>query len=212
MRRPPRYVSQAAGLEYIEMPKSGCTSIKAALLQTDGHTVRDGGHAHCHNAFEQVPDDWRPRLLFTFVRHPFDRLVSNYCEKLQKDLAKRLRGKCPLPPNAPFLDWARWVCTQDPATVDRHWRPAKLLIDHARRKPQAVYRFEGLAHYWETVLRPPFAPLGPLPHMNPSPGKKAWTGYYCPESADLAAKFYAADLREWRYQLPATTPKPKATT
>lgn len=202
------YASLTAGVEYVEIPKSACTAIKAALLATDGWEVNDGGHAHCHQAFERIPAEWKPKLRFTFVRHPLDRLVSCYCEKLQRDLARRLVGRCPLPPDAPFVDWALWVCSQPVRGCDRHWAPA---VEILRRRggsldPPVVYRWEGLAHYWDEVLRPVYG-LATLDSPDPSvvnrsPGKRPWTSYYCPRSIAAAANFYADDLERWEYQLP----------
>ena len=146
------YASLNAGLEYAELPKCACTAIKAALLHSDGHDVTDGFNAHCHRAFDQIPRDWQPALTFTVVRNPFDRLVSAYVEKLQKGLAPRLVGNCPLPASASFDHWVQWVTDQPPEQLDRHWRPQADVLKR-RRTPNLILPFEHLGAAWERQPR-----------------------------------------------------------
>lgn len=199
------FASLNAGVEYLEIPKVACTAIKAALLETDGHTPRDGGHAHCHRHFEQIPLDWEPEMVFTFVRHPLDRLVSAYVEKLQKGLAHRLGGGCPLPPSASFLEWCRWIDRQNPRHLDRHWLSQSLVLERRAKQPDVILKFEELPQAWN-LIRTRFPPLKPLAVWNKSDGKRPWQTYYCEESLAIAMRVFRGDMDRWAYAPPEEIP------
>jgi len=197
-----RNVSYKANLEYVEVKKVACTSIKDALLRTDGEVASTGGQIHCHRQWDRVPRDWRAKHTFTFVRHPFDRLVSAYTEKLRGDIARMLKGNCPLSPDASFLEWVRWVTSKHPAHADGHWIPQTIVLKRRRAvAPETCYRFENIIVEWIN-LQHRFPPLVELPRHNVSRVDDPWQGYYCGESIDLAKKFYESDLREWGYKVP----------
>lgn len=201
------FFSIAAGVQYLETTKAACTSIKLALLASDGLTG-DEWFAHLAERWRQMPDDFEPSIVFTFVRNPFDRLVSAWAEKLRGDKAKLLRGRCPLDPSAPFADFARWVCDQDADQVDRHWGLMGDAIDRQARIHQvdpaavAVFHFEDLADAW----RDTFEPMGLPPIATTNQAERGdWLDYYDCELVDLVAAFYAADLDRFGYHQP--TPK-----
>jgi len=188
----------ACGVEYLEIAKAGCCSIKAALLAADGIRVGGGGmHEHPH--WREIPADWKPKLTFTVVRHPLDRLRSAYYEKLQRGLAKNLKGNCPLPKEASFSQWVQWVTKQDPAVVDRHWAPQAVVLDRYKsrdkREPQWVGRFEHLGAYWRWLQE--LHGLPDLLHYNKS--TKAKEATYSHGLVDQAARFYMPDLRRFGY-------------
>jgi len=189
------FVSLKAGVEYLEIPKVACTSIKFALLRTDGLEAIDGNHAHSHRHWESIPDEFKPTLVFSFVRHPFDRLISSYVEKLKTGSAKQLCG-CPLPFDASFEEWVRWVVSNRP---DRHWAPQSSIMDRRRAKPDVVYRFEKLAPTWE-ILQSHFG-LADLPHENKSREPDDDTHFWHDaETVRLAREFYREDFERFGYE------------
>lgn len=198
------FVSLKCGVEYVENAKVACTAIKAALLEADGHgRPVDGGMAHCHRAWDQVPRDWQARHVFTFVRNPLDRLVSSYVEKLGRDLARRLGGNCPLPPTAEFRDWARWVTRQHPAKADRHWAPQiRNLRRHRRpgRLEPVTYRWELIETHWGYLVADYGLPT--LARWNVSANRRPWQAYYRDRAIIRAvADYYREDLDRWGYQV-----------
>ena len=73
-------------LVYYAIPKTGCTTVKSLLLEAEGHAVPDDDEM-IHSYYEKnEPNASAPRFRdyfrFTFVRNPWDRLVSCYCNKV----------------------------------------------------------------------------------------------------------------------------------
>lgn len=192
-----RFISLVAGVEYILVEKAACTAIKAALLDTDNLGCEDDVHAHVHPAWTQVHGDWRPRLTFTCVRHPLDRLVSAYESKLKTGDAAKLLGACELPQDAPFAQWVEWVCMQAAEQVDPHWAPQTTVLQARGGVPQFTLRFEKLRDQW-LQLRTAFG-LAPLERRNVTRFRGPWQSYYDQRSLKLAKRFYAADLARWGY-------------
>lgn len=192
-----RFVSLKAGVEYILIEKAACTAIKASLLATDWQACDDDLHAHVHPAWTRDLGDWRPRLTFTCVRHPLDRLVSAFESKLRTGDAARLLGACELPQDAPFCDWVRWVCMQAQEQVDPHWAPQSVIL-RARGRPQFTMRFEKLRDQWPQ-LAAGFG-LAPLERRNATRFRGPWESYYDAESLRMAARYYEEDLARWGYR------------
>lgn len=187
------------GVGYLEMPKVACSSIKAALLEADGYGRLTDDRMHEHRHFNEIPHDFTPGFVFTFVRHPIDRLASSYWEKLRSGKARRLKGNCPLSLEASPLDWIRWVASQDPHACDRHWRPQSIWIDQSNVKLDLIGRYESLGHQWAR-LRRDFA-LPELRKLNMSAHPR-WQELFCGEALALATEFYNCDFKGFGYVVP----------
>lgn len=187
------------GVGYLEMPKVACSSIKAALLEADGFDQLTGDGMHEHRHFNEIPHSFKPRFIFTFVRHPIDRLASSYWEKLRSGKAERLQGNCRLPTGASPLDWIRWVAAQDPQRCDRHWRPQSVWIDQSRAKLDLIGRYESIHQQWKR-LRIEFD-LPPLPMLNVS-SRPPWQDLFRGEALALATEFYNCDLKGFDHVRP----------
>lgn len=204
MRR--RWRSTKAKLEYLEIPKAACSSIKSALLHTDGLAMKDGGHMHANRHWRERPE-WQPLLCFTFVRHPLDRLRSAYYDKLQTGDAAAMGGSCPLHTTATFGAWVDWVTSQPAERCDKHWMPQAFLLERyareGRPKPTLIGRVETITEQWAQLQRT--YPLAPLPHFRRSrPFKKA---VYTKKAIAKATQFYRPDFDAFGY-----TPLPKKIT
>ena len=126
---------------YVTNPKVGCSSIIWTLrsFQSGDPTTPDSvgeihartGAAHlrppsAEQARELLGD--RSRFTFTFVRNPFDRLMSCYLQKIRRDTPERtklfsLLKKTPdLELEIPFTTFIEAIETQDPEEMDPHWR------------------------------------------------------------------------------------------
>lgn len=187
-----RYFSLSCGVEYVEVPKCASTSIKVALARSDGANCEE--YPHACGRWRRCPGDFIPCAVFTFVRHPLSRLRSAWREKLKSGKAKRLGGSCPLPVTASFAEWVAWVVGQPAASLDKHWKPQSLLL--SRHRIDIVCKLERLAEDWGR-LREEFG-LPPLPALNRSGHQEEPLDWM---TRDMIARFYAADLRHYDYEL-----------
>lgn len=197
------FYSLRCGVEYQEVPKVACTSVKATLLASDGLGCRDGDHAHTHPHWDELPPGWKAGLVFTIVRHPLDRLVSAFIEKCKTGKAKRLVGNCQLPPDCTFADWCQWVCKQKPTAVDRHWKPQHLVLNRKHPQPDLVMKLETISDQWQQLQESHGLP--DLLRMNQAaPGTRLpqWWLYYTPQLMMMACDFYQGDLEAFDYSAP----------
>ena len=191
-----RFISQQVGVEYLEIPKVACSSIKAALLIADG--IKFHGDGMHNNKLWQRTHITLPSKSFTFVRHPCDRLESTWREKCRTGKAKIIDPSCDVPTTASFAEWVDWVTAQDPRKCNKHWQPQSLILEHYQTQPDFIGRFETLINDWER-LRESHSGLPELPHINSSDNHDPidWDGI----TLDKAAQFYAEDLNRWGYTL-----------
>lgn len=190
------YYSLSCGVRYIEVPKCASTSIKLALLESDGLREMFGEYPHACRRWRNVPGYFKPCIVFTFVRHPVDRLLSSWREKLQTGKAKQLGGACPLPTTATFGEWVEWITNQKPISADPHWRP-QVLILRIEKWPDFIGNVETLTADWHRLMNEYGLP--PLPHANPS--ADAQRPQITPQTLGRIAKFYAEDFQAFGYTI-----------
>lgn len=188
------YFSLSCGVQYIEVPKCASTSIKLALLESDGLREQLGAYPHACRRWRAVPGYFRPCVVFTFVRHPLERLLSAWREKLQTGKARHLGGACPLLTTASFDEWVQWITSQQPTAVDKHWRPQARILRN-QNWPDFIGKIENLTADWQRLMDEYGLP--PLPHANESADTQR------PEISAVTlgriANFYAEDLQAFGY-------------
>lgn len=146
---------------YFVIQKTGCSSVKRALAPLFGLDAPDGPTEvdrvmAVHDAFGdspyQIPHEGLLRrlrdgrlgdhLLFAFVRHPLDRLVSCYLQKLSDDGAQGLNryefAGQRLRKGMPSAEFARAVCRVPDRLADAHFR-SQHLTTHDGRRGDAVH-------------------------------------------------------------------------
>jgi hypothetical protein len=205
--RPSAILLPAQKLLYVPVPKVANRSIKAALAAAAGLPFADGQEPN----FETAPLAAVPHLTdyfrFTFVRHPLDRLLSCYAQKivlyarqLQMPLLFWRYGRR-FWPEMSFAEFVTAVAAIPDGRADRHFRSQHTFVyTGGRLAVDFVGRFEQLAQDWAQVQQQ--TGLGPLPHFNPSP-HKPFTEMYTPMLAQLAAARYRQDLALFAYEVAA---------
>lgn len=87
----PTHVFHGQGFVYVEVPKSGCSSVKHALTPFRlGYQWPDTHLARMHQHFgytyldsiDEVNKNWSDYFKFTVVRHPVRRFVSLFCDHI----------------------------------------------------------------------------------------------------------------------------------
>ncbi len=153
-------------MDFVHVPKTGGTSIVTALGIERGH----------YRASELQ----RPR--FAFVRHPLDRLVSQFVFGTQNPAKKMeqyrmgattLREFLLLPDNLLTAPQVYWI----DAEVDFLGRFERLTEDFARISHRP------LGHERKSIRGP-------------------WQDYFDPETLDMAVKRYRCDFDAFGYEIP----------
>lgn len=171
-----RCYCRKANIEYVEVTKAACSSIKAALLATDGQPYEASGLPHMSKHWLDAPSQ-RPTLLFTFIRDPVDRLLSSFRHKLQTGDAARLARNTISKDSTPD-EWAEWVMSQGIKTLDKHWGLQTSALNRYKRqvgsgRPIRLYKFENLRHTWDMLSST--YDLETLTHRNATSGPEKFS-------------------------------------
>lgn len=156
------HVSPAHRYIYVVNPKVGCSSILWTLQRLEsGDPDRQPARVGTIHAREQSPLQRPSQLgaaaeilrdgryfIFTFVRNPFDRLLSCYLQKIVRPTAQRrvalgLLGRAADDDRTITLaEFIHAIAAQSPAQMDPHWRPQWTQTLQAWARYDAVGRFE----------------------------------------------------------------------
>lgn len=141
------FISEIYNYGYIAVPKVACTSIKSYLWRLEQNNPAleiNSPHKFKTNPFKPLSKKFLmpsrggdPRLMertfFALVRHPTKRLVSSYKDKIlrveapqRREIEKILNIKRGAPIN--FSDFLAAIRSQDPSTLNPHWRPQSMLL------------------------------------------------------------------------------------
>ena len=215
---------------YFVVQKVACSSVKTALLplfdvRTDGYeTIRDDGTAglKIHKVFDGSKYQIRKRRLlerldgqyedyfkFAFVRNPWDRLVSCYCNKLSKygrGLKLPVDKDIELYPGMPFADFVEAVHTIPDSEANIHFQSQyKVICGSGGDRPilaDFVGRYENLQADFDFVAKR----IGgnqdlQLPHILRSRSRKnrPYTDFYDQRLRDLVYERFQEDVELFGY-------------
>lgn len=192
-------------LVYLSNPKVACSSILQTLtkdIMNDNSSI----HQYPFEKVHKVPKDMKDYHSFTFVRNPFERLVSCYKNKYQGDLEA---GKEQMSfdyyllgifrNDQGFERFARIVVRMPDCLSNRHFRSQyRLTHDYRGRKlVKEIGHMESMEEEF-SAIRDRFD-LGSLPHYNRT-REYSWRDYYTLETAQLVYKRYRQDIKTFGYQ------------
>lgn len=141
------FISGTYDYGYISVPKVACTSIKSYLWRlelNDPTLVINSPHKFKNNPFKPlnistlklskgVDPRLKGRAFFALVRHPTKRVVSSYKDKIlrvgapqRREVEKILNVERGTPIS--FADFLAAIRSQDPCTLNSHWRPQSMLL------------------------------------------------------------------------------------
>lgn len=198
--------SRSLGIAYYPIAKNACTSVKLALLESAGIKIqtRQEVHAKCPTwrsiriengilqfaAFEATSRS-AEFVRFAVIRHPLDRLVSCYANKV-------VQGESGLPPrHSAARNFEEFILLiSEDVLANEHFQPQVLSLP---ANLDVTLRFDSLKEDWDRMRSRFQLPLGRLSHQNQS-SHKPWKDVFTPQLQRLAEELYADDLRVY-YQL-----------
>lgn len=203
--------SEHLNLAYCPIPKNACSSVKLAILKeleidlagrplhdrlpTPGDWQLEPGRLRClpppvEASWNRLPGSFA----FVVVRHPLERLVSAFVNKV-------LDGRSGLTADwmalRHFPDFVARVVDTPPEELDEHMRPQSCFLGDFSF--DGFLRFEHLAEDWRLVqertgLREP------LGHLNAS-AHRDFEAYFDASLAQKVADYYAEDFRRLEYPI-----------
>lgn len=212
------YASDEHRFVYIETPKAGCTIVKLTLLELFPE-LYEGERpevSHAHRAFENTEHriskralaaglrdgEYEDHLCFSFVRNPWDRLLSCYRSKIRADVVALNRTEYEggvLYPGMTFREFAEVACATPDEDANMHFRAqapmlcgpgGNLLVDY-------VGRFESLSRDFAEVC----GRLGLNLELPPDTKsrKEDYRESYDARLQKMVARRYGVDIEKFGY-------------
>jgi hypothetical protein len=199
---------------FFPIPKAANTSLKTAFGSLIGIDVEGSLSAGISpfitkNRVIDFDDFWK----FTFVRNPWDRLVSCYSDKIKKDSCynnnRYINGVYVglaeygyFRAGMPFEEFACRVCDIPDLFADRHFVSQHILLTNKSGELMVdfVGRFENLEGDFKQVLSKIGHPNVSLPHARRTI-RKPFFEYYTPQLWHMVGERYAKDIEMFDYEL-----------
>lgn len=204
---------------YVPVPKVACSSIKRVIATIiDVEIPGDGANIHLANfpvidktALEQYENYWK----FSFVRNPWDRLVSCYSEKIKTDntfvgktnsfvkgVHKGLVKYDMFEANMPFDAFLKAVATISDHEADQHFRSQYTFLtdSHENLFLDFIGKFETMDADFRHVMRTLQAPPDITLQQSNKTHHKPYRKYYTDSLLDIFQKRYSKDLSLFGYE------------
>lgn len=175
-------------VEFIHINKSGGSSVERALGLPFNHQTAS-------MRVERLGvEEWNRRYSFTFVRNPWDKLVSQYHFRKERDRLQR---------DVDFSEWIRSIFVDgDEKLMIRRSKfinqldwisdlSGEVLVDD-------IYRYESLHDDFDTLCLK-VGKNAVLPHHKPS-SHQHYSRYYDAETADIVATAFRRDIEYFDYR------------
>ncbi|XP_061468785.1 carbohydrate sulfotransferase 9-like [Rhineura floridana] len=171
------FVDESHRFIYCEVPKVGCSNWKKILLLLTLNLSRDPFEVnqdtiHTTNLLKRLssyPFDQQAKLLnnctkVMFTRHPLERLVSAYRDKLlhsdepyyvsvAKEIKTLFGGGQHTSEEVTFQEFVNFIVTRTPNYLDIHWKPMFMLCDPCNIHYDILGKYETLGEDAEHVLQ-----------------------------------------------------------
>ncbi len=175
---------------FIHIPKTGGTSIERAFGWYQGNRG-DQDHKTLLDKIESGAID-DSTFVFTFVRNPWDRMVSWY-RNVIRDERKRKRLK--YSPREKFSTFVEKTINREQFLPQTHW----VENPEGHISMNFVGRFENLQSDFDIVCQQVGKELVTLPHEVASKSVD-YREFYDLKSKQLVSEFYSRDIVEWGYE------------
>lgn len=202
----------AHGFIYLNNPKVGCSTIKGTLWTgVRGHPPKGPVHQVEGSPFANVlpePAVAQRAFVFTFVRNPFQRVVSAYLNKVearQDSVWQGFASKRGLDPQAKvsFDQFVEVICSHPPEENDPHWRPQHFNALYPLVTPNLVADLDSLDVLLPQILTRLFGTAAPVMAQRRShntAARASWRSYFADAGTwARARRFYEGDCAAFGY-------------
>lgn len=175
---------------FIHINKCGGTTIDT-LFSGDF-----AGHTKAFDYKKQYPTEFKNYFKFTFIRNPWDRVVSFYHYQI-----KRKWDYYPFDETIPFKEFVKNWLKQMPRQTTLNTHPCYDWIsdEHDELIIDFVGRVENFQKDFDIVCEKIGIPQCKLPHNNKT-NHKHYTEYYDEETKEIVAEKYAKDIKYFGYK------------
>ncbi|WP_013325563.1 sulfotransferase family protein [Gloeothece verrucosa] len=207
-----RYVFTDRKLIYLVVQKVACTSIKTTIARSYGIKVQQEEDIHLDQFLQSKlgrpkKNEYPEYTIFSFVRNPYDRLVSCYRDKVL-DVKQRYSvpyfdtklGYYPyyIPHDISFAEFVQIIVKIPDYLADNHFKSQyAILSSYGKLLPDFIGRMETLQQDWEKLAKTYNFDVN-LAHLN-STQKTSFSKYYTQELVDLVYQRYQKDFEHLGY-------------
>ena len=193
-------------LVYLIISKNACSSIKGSFINKG---IYENQNIHRLMAIlgyrkTELTDEQEKYFKFTFVRNPFDRLVSTYENKYHQTLYEYdaffynnyLYGF--LKDDRGFDNYVKRVCMIPDMLLEKHLYPQHYYVyENNKTLVDFIGKYENLDDEFKTIQEK--YDLFPLPHINKS-NRHDYRDYYTLQTAKMVYKKYKKDFKYFGYE------------
>lgn len=182
------------GLPYslLTIPKVAATAMRRALLIGNGVELTQG-QVHRHPALIKLStsEALKRGPVYAFVRHPLDRLVSCWADRIAGDKPSEPMMALGYVPGETFAAFVRGL-QQIGAMQNVHTAPQTAFVERGVR----WHQIEDAKAAWPVVMRETGLP--PLEHCNRSK-HSGWRDHFDAETLEIAQAVYRDDFKAFGY-------------
>ena len=196
---------------FIEIPKSGCSTVKRALLYLEEteYSIESQRTLHKNEGFVSFGDDkfsraaWLTRdkvFSFSLVRNPYTRILSAYLEKIEYglDSDKYKRELFELGEKVSFISFLKKIKGIESKKLDRHFMLQTHILGKFYKEIHIGY-LESIDQDLKRMLQEIFPDRGctssrQAPHSTNSSKKQTMLNYYDLEAINMVKEIYKDDF------------------
>jgi hypothetical protein len=187
------HVPKTAGLSIGGVLMGHCGDLKSRIDDLVPDNLEDFHHPLAAEIQQQMgAARWAQYFSFSFVRNPWERLLSWYC------MAQQTRTITPLLEHIRQRSFADFIAFDPPLRQTRHNQSDWLSDAAGTPIVQFIGRFEHLERDFTTVSRIIGVPAT-LRHLNGT-RHTAYQDYYTPATRQIVAKRFACDIEMFAYR------------
>lgn len=212
------HISERYGYIYVSNPKAGCSTIKLYLskcemcapdyLPEDLHkrrflplkVIKNSTEIELKKVFNNNA------FIFTFVRHPLNRAVSAYGEKIlgnkpqKREILERLGENTDnIEREINFNDFVKVITSQKPKDGNPHWRPQFYNLYPNIIKYNFIGHLEKFDEEIDNIRSKLNLPNYSIPIQNVRPVRINRKKLLTPKNRFRLAKYYAKDFKAFAY-------------
>lgn len=214
--QPVYFVFDERKLIYLVTSKVACTSIKTTLGKAYSIETNKEMDIHSKDIWngyrrvEPLTDYHNTYFKFSFVRNPFDRLVSCFCDRVEFgsnyetyfESNYKLNYRYNLKAGMSFSDFVKTIVTIPHHLADRHFKSQYTTLYHNQTcQVNFVGKYESLEKDWAYIANKFDFDLR-LPQLNRASTrrKKPYWQYYDQALLALVSEYYQNDIQYFDYE------------